>query len=90
MVVTVEQLEPDGDASGVVEQPDPVAGRHRRDVQVDFVDESPLEELPADRGREDLRVPAVDGLQPDPDRFGHVAAQESHATGGPRVLPGDG
>ena len=47
-VIAVEQLESDGGAPGVVEQPDPVAEQHRRDVQVDLVDQSALEELSAD------------------------------------------
>jgi hypothetical protein len=40
VVIAVEQLESDGGAPGVVEQPDPVAEQHRRDVQVDLVDQS--------------------------------------------------
>ncbi len=66
-------------APRVVEQPDPVAEQHRRDVRVDLVDQSALEELPADRGREDLEVLAAGGLQPDPERPGHIARPPSTA-----------
>jgi hypothetical protein len=61
-VIAVEQFEPDGRATGVVEQPDPVADQHRCDVQVDLVDQAAFEELSADRGREDLEVLAGGGL----------------------------
>jgi hypothetical protein len=42
-VIAVEQLESDRSAPWVVEQPDPVAEQHRRDVQVDLVDQSAFE-----------------------------------------------
>jgi hypothetical protein len=45
-------------------------------MEVDLVDQVPLEELPTDRGREDLEVLAVSGLQADPHRLGHATAQE--------------
>jgi hypothetical protein len=53
--IAVEQFEPDGCASGVVEQPDPVAEQHRRDVQVNLIDESAFEVLSADGGRKTSR-----------------------------------
>jgi hypothetical protein len=49
-VIAVPQLQPDGRAAGVVEEPDAVTEQHRRDVQVELVDQAPLEELSADRG----------------------------------------
>jgi len=41
-VIAVDQLESDGDATGVIEQPDAVAEQHWREVQVDLVDQSAL------------------------------------------------
>jgi hypothetical protein len=46
-------------AAGVVIQPDALAEQDRHDVQVDLVDQSQLEQLTADGGREHLEVLAV-------------------------------
>ena len=46
-------------AAGVVVQPDALAEQDRHDVQVDLVDQSQLEQLTADGGREHLEVLAA-------------------------------
>jgi hypothetical protein len=73
-------------ATGVVVQPDPVAEQDRHDVQVDLVDQSQLEQLTADGGREDLEVLAAGRRQPDPHGLGRAAAEERDAVGRRRVL----
>jgi hypothetical protein len=47
-----EQLETTGAPPGSSNRRIPSAEQHRSDVQVDLVDQSALEELSADRGRE--------------------------------------
>jgi hypothetical protein len=79
-------VEADRLAAGVVVQPDAVAKQDRHDVQVDLVDQSQLEQLTADGGREHLEVLAVGRRQPDPHRLGRAAGQERDAVGGRRVL----
>jgi hypothetical protein len=73
-------------AAGVVVQPDALAEQDRHDVQVDLVDQSQLEQLTADGGREHLEVLAAGRRQPDPHRLGRAAGQERDALGGRRVL----
>jgi hypothetical protein len=77
-VIAIDQLESDRGAAGVVEQPDPVAEQHRCDVQVDLVDQSALEELSADRGREDLKV--LPPAAPSPIRTASATWQLSKVT----------
>jgi hypothetical protein len=79
-------VEADRLTTGVVVQPDAVAEQNRHDVQIDLVDQSQLEKLTADGGREHLEVLAVGRRQRDPDRLGWVAAQERDSGGGRRVL----
>jgi hypothetical protein len=52
-------VEADRLAAGVVIQPDALAEQDRQDVQVDLVDQSQLEQLTADGGREHLEVLAA-------------------------------
>jgi hypothetical protein len=73
-------------AAGAVVQPDAVAEQDRHDVQVDLVDQSQLEKLTADGGREHLEVLATGRRQPDPYRLGRAAVQERASVGGRRVL----
>jgi hypothetical protein len=73
-------------AAGVVVQPDALAEQDRHDVQVDLVDQSQLEQLTADGGREHLEVLAAGRRQPDPHRLGRAAGQELNSCGGRRVL----
>jgi hypothetical protein len=61
----------------------PVAEEARQDVEVDLVDQAALEELRADRGREDLEVLAVGSVEADPDRLGDVAVEEGDTVEGP-------
>jgi hypothetical protein len=73
-------------AAGVVVQPDTLAEQDRHDVQVDLVDQSQLEQLTADGGREHLEVLAAGCRQPDPDRLSRAAVQERDVVRGHRVL----
>jgi hypothetical protein len=73
-------------AAGVVVQPDALAEQDRHDVQVDLVDQSQLEQLAADGGREHLEVLAAGRRQRDPHGLGRAAAQERNSLGGGRVL----
>lgn len=73
-------------AAGVVVQPDALAEQDRHDVQVDLVDQSELEQLAADGGREYLEVLAAGRRQPDPHRLSRAAAEERDSLGGGRVL----
>jgi hypothetical protein len=73
-------------AARVVVQPDAVAEQDRQDVQVDLVDQSQLEQLTADGGREHLEVLAPGRRQRDPDRLGRIAAEEGNVIGRRRVL----
>jgi hypothetical protein len=79
-------VKPDRLAAGVVVQPDAVAEQNRHDVQVDLVDQSQLEKLTADSGREHLEVLAVGRRQPDPHRLGRAAVQERDSGRRRRVL----
>jgi len=79
-------VEADRLAAGVVVQPDAVAEQDRHDVQVDLVDQSQLEKLTADGGREHLEVLAAGRGQPDPHRLGRAAGEEGDVVGGRRVL----
>ena len=78
-------MEADRFAAGVVVQPDALAEQDRQDVQVDLVDQSQLEKLAADGGREHLEVLAVGRRQPDPHRLGRAAVQERDPVGRRRV-----
>jgi hypothetical protein len=73
-------------AAGVVVQPDALAEQDRHDMEVDLVDQSQLEQLTADGGREHLEVLAAGRRQPDPHRLRRVAAEERDVGGGRRVL----
>src|SRR5260370_28020132 len=79
-------MEADRLAAGVVVQPDAVAEQDRQNVQVDLVDQSQLEKLTADGGRENLEVLAAGRRQPDPYRLRRVAAEERDFVTGRRVL----
>jgi hypothetical protein len=73
-------------ATGVVVQPDALAEQDRHDVQVDLVDQSQLEQLTADGGREHLEVLAAGRREPDPHRLSQAAVQERDVVRGHRVL----
>ena len=73
-------------AAGVVVQPGALAEQDRHDVQVDLVDQSQLEQLAADSGREHLEVLAVGRRQPDPHRLSRAAVQERDVVRGHGVL----
>jgi hypothetical protein len=51
-------------------------------VEVDLVDQSQVEQLPADGGREHLEVLAAGRVQPDPYRLGWAAVEEGDVVGG--------
>ena len=85
-LAVADPAEVDRLTAGVVVQPDALAEQDRRDVQVDLVDQSQLEELATDRRREHFEVLAAGRFQPDPDGLGRVAVQERDAVGGRRVL----
>jgi hypothetical protein len=73
--------------AGVVVQPDALAEQDRGDVEVDLVDQSQLQKLTADGGREHLEVLAAGRRRPDPHRLGRATVQERDPVGG---RPGSG
>ena len=75
-VITIQQLEADRRAPGVVVEANPVTQQQRRDVEVDLVDEAQREQLPADGGGEDFEVLATRGIEGrDRARLEAVAAR---------------
>src|SRR6516162_10008533 len=75
-VAVADPVEADRLAAGVVVQPDALSEQDRHDVEVDLVDQSQLEKLTADGGREHLEVLAAGRRQPDPHRLRWVAVEE--------------